>query len=255
LQPCKQLHRVSISMSRRKQPTAKSTPERAGAPERAGVPNTIEKARKTSVFDISSLVSPSSTSSSFKHRMSKEDKAEFSIFEATYQKGEKAGEKSGNVYMNGKPRYGHNKVYKEKVEALLLTERLRWNDDIKKYHAKLYSYEQAVMVLQASKKVADDDEADLADVSIDQSIFKVPCINIFPLELKTKEDGTVVHTAMAGDTFPWKDKLKEAGFTACDALNGIAGARGWLSTSTDVKDLVQDFKKYGWTVNEHDGIA
>ena len=72
------------------------------------------------------------------------------MFEATYQKGDKAREKSGNVYMNGKPRYGHNNVYKEKVEALLLTERLKWNADIKKYHAKLYAYEQAEMVLQAS---------------------------------------------------------------------------------------------------------
>ena len=177
------------------------------------------------------------------------------MFEATYQKGDKANQKSGNIYLNGKPRYGHNKVYKDKLEPLLLTERLRWNDDIKKYHAKLYSYEQAEMVLEASKEVSGDDESDLADVSIDRSMFKVPQMHIFPLELDTKEDGAVLHTAIAGDTFPWKDKLKEAGFTACDALNGVQGARGWLSKATDVKDLVKDFKKFGWTVNEHDGVA
>ena len=106
--------------------------------------------------------------------------------------------------MNGKPRYGHNKVYKEKLEALLLTERLRWNDDIKKYPAKLYSYKQAEMVLQASKMVSRDDERDLADVSFDRSIFKVPHIHIcLLLELETKEAGNVeyvVHTAIAGDS-------------------------------------------------------
>lgn len=228
------------------------------------MPKTIEKARATKVFDISSLVSTSSpTSSTFKQRMYKEDKAEFSLFEATYQKGDKASQKSGNIYMNGKPRFGHNQVYKEKVGALLLTERLKWNDDIKMYHAKLYSYEQAAMVLQASKMVSADDERDLANVSFDRSMFRVPQMHIFPLELDTTEDGKVLHTAIAGDTYPWKDTLKEAGFTACKALNGVEGARGWLrkdpenedQEATGVKYLVKYFKKYGWTVNEHDGVA
>ena len=193
------------------------------------MPNTIEKARTTSrVFDITSLVSASSTPASSNPRTYKEDKAELSLLEATYQKGDNVGQKSGNVYINGKPRYGHNTVYKEKLEPLLLTERLRWNDSIKKYHAKIYSYEQAEMVLEASKQVSRDDERDLADVSFDWSIFKVPHIHIFPLEVESKEDGNVMHTAIAGDTYPWKDKLKEAGFTTCDSLNGIAGARGWL---------------------------
>lgn len=236
-------------MAPRKQPTAKSTPARTG------VSKTIEKARATDVFDISSLISPSSNSSTWTPRTTKEAKAEFSLFEATYQKGDKAGEKSGNIYMNGKPRFGHNKTYKAKLDPLLLTERLKWNDDIKKYHAKLYAYEQAVMVLEASKMVSGDDERDLADVSIDRSMFKVPQIHIFPLELDTKEDGKVMHTAIAGDTYPWKDKLKEAGFTSCYALNGVEGAKGWLSTSTAAQDLVKDFKKFGWTVNEHDGAA
>ena len=124
------------------------------------------------------------------------------MFEATYQRGDKASQKSGNIYMNGKPRFGHNQVYKEKVGALLLTERLKWNDDIKMYHAKLYSYEQAAMVLEASKMVSGDDERDLANVSFDRSMFRVPQMHIFPLELDTKEDGKVLHTAIAGDTYP-----------------------------------------------------
>ena len=149
--------------------------------------------------------------------------------EATYQKGEKAGLKTGAIYYNGKPRFGSNKVYKEKVEPKLLTERLRWNDDKKFYSAKIFSYEQAVMILDAMRTVSAKDEEDLADVTIDETIFgDTPQIQIFPLMMGTAEHGDALHTAITGVTFPFKDELKKAGFSFAKNVNDVEGANGWL---------------------------
>ena len=61
----------------------------------------------------------------------------FSIVRAKYQKGDLKDTLTGAVYFRGKPRYGGNDTFKEKVNAKLLVENLRWNDELKLYTATM----------------------------------------------------------------------------------------------------------------------
>ena len=54
----------------------------------------------------------------------------------------------------------------------LLAETLRWNDAFKLYSSKVYTAEQAEMVLDAVRMVSKKDEGDLASVMVDKSIFE-----------------------------------------------------------------------------------
>ena len=133
----------------------------------------ISKNKKSSnerlrLLDLKSLVTsspssaaPSSTSSSTPR---KGDKAVFTLMKAKYMKGERAGTYSGAIYFQGKPTYGNNQTFKDKVHPKLISEMLRWTDDVKLYSAKIYTYKQAVMVLDAMRQVSEKDEKDLADV-------------------------------------------------------------------------------------------
>ena len=74
----------------------------------------------------------------------------FTLVKAKFQKGEKKDEYTGAIYFRGKPRYGNNEIFKAKVNDKLLAETLRWNDEFKLYSAKVYTAEQAQMVLDVS---------------------------------------------------------------------------------------------------------
>ena len=88
----------------------------------------------------------------------KKAKARLEFHRAKYQKGDSAGNNSGTIYARGVPSFGHNEKYKEKVNAKLLTETLRFNTELKVYTAKVHSPEQAIMVREAAKMVCEADE-------------------------------------------------------------------------------------------------
>ena len=47
---------------------------------------------------------------------------------AKYMKGDKADQFTGRIYFHGKPRFGHNDLFKKKVQPKLLKHPLRWNE-------------------------------------------------------------------------------------------------------------------------------
>ena len=66
------------------------------------------------------------------------------------------------------PSYGFNALYKDKVNAKLLSEEVRFNSELKMYTAKVYSPEQAIMVRDAAKLVCEADEVAAAALQTDR---------------------------------------------------------------------------------------
>ena len=191
------------------------------------VAKTIQKAKTgKKMIDLSSLMSPTSSASSSSGSSSKsgykEAHAVFTLVKAKFQKGEKKDEYTGAIYFRGKPRYGNNEIFKAKVNDKLLAETLRWNDEFKLYSAKVYTAEQAQMVLDAMRIVSEKDKQDLASVTVDETIFDDAHraeIKIFPIEVEG--DGDInLNLAMAGTTYPFNKILKQAGFTFHNVVNG-----------------------------------
>ena len=60
----------------------------------------------------------------------------FSVVRAKYQKGDLKDSFTGAVYFRGKPRYRNNDTFKEKVNAKLLTENVRWNRRVQMLHGQ-----------------------------------------------------------------------------------------------------------------------
>ena len=236
----------------------------AAAARKAGssVPKTIEKAKTgKKLIDLSSLRSPSSSASSSSKSGYKDSKAVFTLVKAKYQKGEKKDEYSGSIYMRGKPRYGKNEMFKDKVGEKLLAETLRWNDEFKLYSAKVYTAEQAQLVLDAMRTVSEKDEQDLAGVTVDETIFEDanPAeVKIFPLEVEG--DGEInLNLAIAGTTYPFNKILKQKGFAFHNIVNGQS-LKLWLREIPEDQpeadnDLEEMFHEYGFIVDKYDGVA
>ena len=132
--------------------------------------STIAKKPKSTgkkLIDLSKLVSPSTSASSSKDKTYKVQKAVFSLVRATYQKGDKKDQYSGAIYYRGKPRWGMNDKYKAKLFPNMLAESLRWNDELKLYSGKVWTAEQAQLILDAMRQVSAEDEKDLEDVTVD----------------------------------------------------------------------------------------
>ena len=81
------------------------------------------------------------------------DKATFDLVQARYQKGDKTGQLTGAIYYRGKPRFGNNERYKQLVEAVMLAEKLRWNDELKLYTGMCWSDKIAAKILNAMRQV------------------------------------------------------------------------------------------------------
>ena len=159
---------------------------------------------------------------------------------------------AGAVYLHGKPRIGNNEVFKEKVNTLLLEERVRWNDELKKFTAKVCTPEQVIMIREAMKMVSEKDEEDLnesaptdediADV-FDFAEVKSTTINIIEcIDVNGEEK-----KAIAGATYQFKTKITNAGFNFDRTINM------WLApVGTDTAELEEMMDKYGFTVDTYD---
>ena len=230
----------------------------------SAVPTTIKKTKTgKKVLDLSSLMSPTSSASSSSKSGYKESKAVFTLAKAKFQKGEKKDEYTGSIYLRGKPRYGNNEIFKVKVGEKLLAETLRWNDEFKLYSAKVYTAEQAQMILDAMRMVSEKDEKDLANVTVDETIFDDAHqaeVKIFPLEVEQGDGEINLNLAIAGTTYPFNKILKQAGFTFHNVVNGQP-LKLWLreepegKPEVDAHDLEEMFNEYGFTVDKYDGVA
>ena len=210
------------------------------------------------LLDLKSLVSSSGAGASYTPNANKISTAMFKLVKAIYQKGDKKGQLSGAIYFRGKPRFHMNEIFKDKVGGVLLEEQLRWNAELKLYTARVFTYEQAGMVLEAMRMVSEADEKDLKEVEIDEAIFEDANpteIKMFPLEVEGE-----MKEAIAGTTYPFKSILKAAGFTFHNVVND-APMKLWLremseaQPEVDFDDLEATFEKYGFTVERYDGVG
>ena len=92
-----------------------------------------------------------------------------------------------------------------------MANQLRFNDSIKKYTGYVYNAKHAAKLLEAAKSVSEADEADLANVVIDEAVFaNAKSCDIAMIKSITVEGKEMM--GFGGSTFAWKDKLKVLGF-------------------------------------------
>jgi hypothetical protein len=178
----------------------------------------------------------------------KVSKATYALVAAEFQKGDKAKQRSGNIYVHAKPRYGQNEAFKTALGKHTLSEKLRWNDEAKVYTVKIYTPKQARMLLSAARSLEGAEE-DLPE-DIEAEIFdgaKTAAVDVVPM---TIEDEDVL--AVGGTTFPFKETLKELGFTYFND----DGMSWWIKAKedVDVDEVTALFEEYGFAVEVYDGV-
>jgi hypothetical protein len=207
-------------------------------------------------FSFASAARASSDGSSSwkagRRRSNKKSKGTFALVAAEYQKGDKAKQRTGNIYMRGKPRYGHNEAYKNALGKHTLAEAIRWNNEHVAYTVKVYTAKQARKLLKAAREL-DGGEEDLPE-DIDETVFEganAAAIDVVPL--KVDDDDMI---GVTGTTYPWKDELKERGFKYTQEVNGEEGLAMWLAAkdTVDMDDLTGAFQEYGFAVDVWDGV-
>ena len=121
------------------------------------------------------------------------------------------------------------------------------------YTAKIYNVTQAKLILEQQKMVSAEDEADLEDAVVDESVFDDanPCdLAMFPIEV----DGAMMG-AVQGPTYPWGDELTEKGFKFQNIVNGQP-MQLWLAPLEDVDfhELEALFTEYGFPATSYDAF-
>jgi hypothetical protein len=213
-------------------------------------PATTTKPKKTFSFAKAPRTSSDGSSSkkAGRRRTTKKSIATFELFAAEYQKGEKAGQKSGAVYQRGRPRYGANEPYKKGFAKYLLGEFLRWNDDSKMYQVRVWTPKQARKLLKAARELEGGEE-DLPE-DIDEAIFDgatEAAIDVVPIKVEGED-----MVAVMGTTYPWKDELKERGFTFTTEVEEDVPMWVAPKASVDMDDLTAAFDDYGFTFEVYD---
>jgi hypothetical protein len=216
--------------------------------------STATKPKKYFSFGNAARASSDGSSSwkAGRRRSNKKSKGSFVLVAAEYQKGDKAKQRTGNIYMRGKPRFGHNEAYKNALGKHTLAEAIRWNTEHVAYTVKVYTAKQAGKLLKAARELEGGEE-DLPE-NIDESVFEganAAAIDIVPLKI---DDEDVI--CVTGTTYPWKDELKERGFKYTQEVNGEDGLAMWLAPKDTVEldDLTGTFEDYGFAVEVWDGV-
>ena len=178
----------------------------------------------------------------------KTSKASYALVACEFQKGDKKKQRSGNINLHTKPRYGQNEAFKTALHKHTLSEKLRWNDELKVYTVKVYTTKQARMLLKAARELEGGEE-DLPD-DIDAEIFdgaKSAAVDIVPMTIEEEEV-----FAVGGTTFPFKETLKELGFTYFND----DGMSWWIKAKedVDVDEVTALFEEYGFAVEVYDGV-
>ena len=231
------------------------TTSKAKGKQRA--PAQIKKAIRKSTDSLFKIQRPTtgSSDSAARRRVNKKAKAVCEFVRAKYTKGDFTNEYTGAVLFRGKPSYskGNNERFKEKVDAVLLEENVRFNMELKCFTAKVQTVEVAIAVREAMKAVSEADEATLTengptDKDIDE-VFNFDEVKTFDLHIieSLLHEGTEV-MGIAGDTFPFKTRLKDAGFSYA------RDKRMWVApVDTDTTYLEEIFLTNGFNITSHVG--
>ena len=134
-----------------------------------------------------------------------------------------------------------------------LTEVLRFNTELKLYTCKVWTAKQARMLLKAMKEL--DGCAQYVPEDIDESIFEHADATEISIINNIDVEGTTM-VGLHGTTYPFKEILKEKGFTFLNELNGFDGVSMWIApqATVDIEDLVALFHEYGFEVDMFDGV-
>jgi hypothetical protein len=197
-----------------------------------------------------SKVASSAENTAGRRRSNKKSKGTFQLVASEYQKGEKAKQRSGNIHLRSKPRFGINDAFKKALGKHTLAEVMRWNDELKVYTVKVYTATQARLLLKAARALEGGEE-DLPE-DIDESVFdgaNAASIAVVPHTIDGEE-----MVGCIGTTYAWKDELKERGFKYMASSDD--GQMGWWvdKASLDQDDLVATFEEYGFEVDVYDGV-
>ena len=176
-------------------------------------------------------------------------RASFSLRKCVFQQGDQQGQESGNVMADVICTYGKNEDLKTKANEKTLANKLRFNEEKKKYGVHVYNAKHAGKLLEACKMVSEQDERDLADVEIDETIFEnAKSCDIALIKSVVVENKEMV--AFGGATFAWKDKIKELGFKF-DVETKL-----WIMEKdmADLDGIMGEMEDYGFPVTEYDGV-
>ena len=114
------------------------------------------------------------------------------------------------------------------------------------------------MFLTAFKESSPEHEADLAQVTIDPEIFKFPEFKGCAINaIRALESDGMKFFAFGGQTYPWKDELKDMGFAFNSDIGDAYGVQMWLIKHEDLDEaefdqIISKMEDFGWDVEVFD---
>ena len=129
------------------------------------------------------------------------------------------------------------------------------------YRARIYTHKQAMKFVNALKEVDEDHEKDLADTTIDEALFdfkeyKGCDINF----VKVVHHNSEVYYAFGGQTYAFKEDLKDYGFKFYTDVGDNLGIQMWMIKHDDLdmsecQAMINKMEDYGWVVDIFDDMA
>ena len=128
------------------------------------------------------------------------------------------------------------------------------------YRARVYTYKQAVKFLDALKEVDEGHEKDLKDVTVDEAVFDFPeyksCYINF---VKVVHHDSDVYYAIGGQTYAFKEDLKDIGFKFYADVGERLGIQLWMVKHSDlemteVETMLAKMEDYGWDIETFDDM-
>ena len=129
------------------------------------------------------------------------------------------------------------------------------------YRARIYTYKQAMKFLNALKEVDADHEKDLVDTTIDENLFDFPeykgC-NIHFVKVVNHDSDD--YYAFGGQTYAFKEDLKDYGFKFYSDVGENFGIQLWMIKHADLEmsecqAMINKMEDYGWVVDTFDDMA
>ena len=129
------------------------------------------------------------------------------------------------------------------------------------YRARVYTYKQAVKFLNALKEVDEGHEKDLANTTIDEDLFNFAQYKGCNINfVKVVHHDSDVYYGFSGQTYAFKEDLKEYGFKFYCDVGDHVGIQLWLVKHTDLglsecETMMSKMEDYGWDVEIFDDMA
>ena len=129
------------------------------------------------------------------------------------------------------------------------------------YRARIYTYKQAMKFLNALKEVDAAHEKDLTDTTIDKALFDFPEYKGCDINfIKVVHHDNDVYYAFGGQTYAFKEDLKDYGFKFYADVGDQLGIQLWMVKHTDLEmadceTMKAKMEDYGWDVETFDDMV